>query len=68
MIARTKAIEYYKQISNKIGIDSFIMLNIIARGKILEELMNRKTDTTLGIEYATLIGLVRIFDITKKDL
>ena len=66
-MARQKAIEYYKQLSNEVGIDIYIMLNIIVRGKVLEEILARKTDTTQGVEYGALIGLVKTFSITKAD-
>lgn len=64
---RQQAVEFFKQITDDLGLDSYVALNVIRREKVVKELLDRPC-APVGVEYAALIGLVKKFDIIKVDL
>ena len=64
---RQQAVEFFKQITGDLGLDSYIALNVIKREKVVKELLDRPC-APVGVEYAALIGLVKTYNIDKIDL
>lgn len=66
-MTRAEAIAWYKEITTGAGLDPSDTLHAIRRGRIDPNLWNDGM-FTLGLQYGTMMALIKVFDLTREDL